>query len=181
MTIEQALRLLDVIYAIAVAHEIENLRREICCGYKICERDCLMMTEQEGWDMHGLTAMERINSHHAVWHEFLNVLKIFNMEVHKEFADHLMGLQKDPDRYFVGDLLQLYETNRVLANILNDLSHPPAQLLEPYSIPYFSSPSSYKYYVMGSDETFQSYETDHQETYREYMENKLREHFNKLF
>ena len=79
--------------------------------------------------MHGLTAMERVNSHHVVWHEFLN------MEVHKEFADHLMGLQKDPDRYFVWDLLQLYENNRVLASILNDLLHPPAQpLLSMYLI-----------------------------------------------
>ena len=95
------------------------------------------MTEQEGWDMHGLTTMERANSHHAVWREFLNLLRILNMEVHKEFADHLMGLQKDADRYFVWDLLQLYENNRVLANILNDLSHPPTPPLEPYSIPYF--------------------------------------------
>ena len=70
--------------------------------------------------MHGLAAMENVNSHHAVWLEFLNVLRILNMEVHKEFADHLMGLQKDPDRYFVWDLLR-YENNRVLTNILNDL------------------------------------------------------------
>ena len=77
---ERTLRLLDVIYAIAVAHEIENLGREICCGCKIYEQDCLMMTEQKGWDMHGLTAVERVNGHHAVWHEFLNVLRILNME-----------------------------------------------------------------------------------------------------
>ena len=88
--------------------------------------------------------MERINSHQAVWHEFVNVLRILNIEVHKEFADHLMGLLKHPDRYFVWDLLQLYENSRVLANILNDLSHPPAQPLEPYSILYISSPGSYE-------------------------------------
>ena len=57
----------------------------------------------------------------AVWHEFLNVLRILNIEDDKEFADHLMGLQKDPDRYFVWDLLQLHENNKALANILNDL------------------------------------------------------------
>ena len=130
--------------------------------------------------MHGLTAMERVSSHHMVWHEFLNVLETLNMEVHKEFADHLTGLQKEPDRYFIRDLVQLYENNRTLANILNDLSHPPAQPLEPYSIAYFSSPASYKYYVKGTGETFISYETDHQKAYREHLENKLREHFNKL-
>ena len=56
--------------------------------------------------------MKQVNSHPTVLHEFRNVLRILNMEVHKEFADHLMGLQKDPDRYFVRDLLQLYENNR---------------------------------------------------------------------
>ena len=86
---ERALKLLEITYANAVAHEIEILRREICCGCKVYEQDCLMKTEQEGWDMLGLTAMERVSSHHMVWHEFLNVLEILNMEVHKEFADHL--------------------------------------------------------------------------------------------
>ena len=111
-------------------------------------------------------------------HEIISVLGTLNMEVHEEFADHLMGLKKDPDRYFARDLLQVYENNRALANILNDLPHPPAQPLEPYSIPYFSSPGSYKYYVKESHEAFQSYETDHQKAYREYLENKIREHFN---
>ena len=68
-----------------------------------------MMTEEEGWDMHGLTAMEQVKSHHMVWHEFLEVLEILNMEVHEEFADHLMELQKDPDRYFVRDVMQLHK------------------------------------------------------------------------
>ena len=175
----RALRLLDVIYANAIAREIQNLRREFCCDCKTYEQDCFMMTE-ERWDMHGMTAIERVNAHHAVWHEFLNVLGILNIEVDKEFADHLMGLQKDPDRYFVWDLLQLHENNQTLANILNDLLHPPAQPLESYSIGYFSSPGSYKCYVKGSDETFQSYETDHQKAYHGHLQNKLREHFNKL-
>ena len=176
----RALRLLDVIYANAVAREIQNLRREICCGCKTYEQDCFMMTEEEGWDMHGMTAIEQVNAHHSVWHEFLNVLGILNIEVDKEFADHLMGVQKDPDRYFVWNLLRLHENNQALANILNDLLHPPAQPLESYNIGYFSSPGSYKYYVKGSDETFQSYEKDHQKAYHGHLENKLREHFNKL-
>ena len=64
-----------------------------------------------------------------------------------------------------------------MGDILNDLSHPPAQPLEPYSIPYFKSPGSYKYYVKGTGETFKSYETDHQKAYREHLENKLRVQF----
>ena len=153
LMMERAHRLLDIIYASAVAQEIHNLRCENCCGCKIYPQDCLMMTE-EGWDMHGLTTMVRVKSHHTVWHEFLEVLEILNMAVNEEFADHLMELQKDPDRYFVRDLMQLHENNQALAKILNDLSHPPAQPLEPDNICYFSYPGSYKYYVKGPAKHF---------------------------
>ena len=141
---EQPLGLLEMIYASAVAHEIQNLRHDICCGCKIYIQGCLMMTE-EGWNMHALTTMERVNIRSSVWHEFLYILGMLNIEVRKEFADHLMGLQKDLDRYFVEALLQVYENNRAMVDILHNLSHPPAQPLEPFSIGYFSSPGSYKY------------------------------------
>ena len=109
---ERALRLLEIIYASTVAREIQNLRQDVCCGCKIYAQDCLMMTEEEGWDMHGLAAMECVNYSPSVWHEFLDVLGILNMGVHQEFADHLMGLQKDPNRYFVKALFRVYENNR---------------------------------------------------------------------
>ena len=131
--------------------------------------------------MHRLAAVERVHSNPSVWHEFLNVLGVLNIDVHKEFADHLMGLQKDPDQYFVEALLHMYENNRAMVDILHNLSHPPAQPLEPYSIGYFSNPGSYKNYVKGSDETFRSYETDHQKAYQKHVENKLREYFQRLF
>ena len=99
----------------------------------------------------------------------------------KEFADHLLGLQKDPDRYFVEALFLVYENNRALVDILHNLSHPPAQPLESLSISYFSNPGSYKYHIRGNDETFKSYETNHQKAYQNHMKNKLREHFEKLF
>ena len=95
------------------------------------------------------------------------------MDIRKEFADHLMGLQKDPNQYFVEALLQVYENNRAMVDILHKLLHPSAQPLEPYSIGYFSSPGSYKYYIKGSNEAFQSYKTDHQKACRKHMENKL--------
>ena len=60
------------------------------------------------------------------------------MGVHQEFADHLMELQKHPNRYFVEALFRVYENNRALVDILHNLSHPPAQSLESLSIGYFS-------------------------------------------
>ena len=84
------------------------------------------MTEEEGWDMHGMAAMERVNTRPSVWNECLTVLEILNIQVYKEFTDHLIGLQKDSDRYFIGGLLQLYENNRAMVDILHKLSHSPA-------------------------------------------------------
>ena len=139
------------------------------------------MTEEEGWNLHGLTAMECVNSSPSVWHEFLNVLGILNIDVRKEFADNLMGLQKHPNRYLVEALLHVYENNRAMVDNLHNILHPPVQPLEPFSIGYCSNPGSYKYYVKGSHETFQTYETDHQKAYQNHMKNKLCEHFQKLF
>ena len=99
--------------------------------------------------MHGLVAMERINSSPSVWHEFLNILGILNMGVPKEFADHLLGLQKDPDQYFVEALFHAYKNNQALVDILHNLSHPPTKPLESFGIGYFSNPGSYKYHYQG--------------------------------
>ena len=140
-----------------------------------------MMIEQEKWDMQGVAAIERVNSHPSVWNEFLDVLGILNMEVHKEFADHLMGLQKDLIDILFEICCSYTKTAKRWWDILRQLSHPPAQALEPYSVAYFSNPGSYNYYIKGSDETFRSYKADHQKAYREYMENKLCEHFQRLF
>ena len=178
---ERALRLLEIIYASAVAREIQHLRQDVCCGCKTYPQDCLMMTEEEGWDMHGLTAMERVNYSPSVWQEFLEALGTLNMSVDQEFIDHLIGLQKDPNRYFVEALFRVYDNSRALVDILHNLSYPPAQPLEPLSIGYFSSPGSYKYRIRGSDETFKSYEINHQKAYQTHMKNKLREHFQTLF
>ena len=76
LTMKRVLGLLEMIYASAVAHEIQNLCHEICCGCKIYTQDCLMMTEEEGWNTHGLAAMERVNSSPLVWHKFLGVLGV---------------------------------------------------------------------------------------------------------
>lgn len=123
----KTLRLLEIIYANAVAREIQNIRREICCGCKVCEQDCLMMTEQEAWETHGLTAITQVNSHQLVWHEFTNIIEILNTEVQRDFAEHLMCLQKDPDQNFVEELLYKYTKTTVsnCASYANYLTFRP--------------------------------------------------------
>ena len=39
--------------------------------------------------MHGMAAIERVSTHHAVWYKFLDVLEIVNIEVHKQLENIL--------------------------------------------------------------------------------------------
>lgn len=169
--------LLEVIYAKAVACEVQNIRREVCCGCKVRQQDCLMMTELEGWRMHGLAAIEQVNNKRSVWQEFLEVTRILNVNVRKDFTDHLLQLEEEPDQEFVDSLLQVYEDNQSLLHALCDLSdwNPQTDPLESYAECYFSLPPSYTYYVKGTNEKFRSRETDHKKAYQKHLENKLRE------
>ncbi len=53
---------MEIIYAKSVACEIQNIRREFCCGCKVREQDCLMMNEHETWQMYRLNAIEVVNN-----------------------------------------------------------------------------------------------------------------------
>ena len=171
-------RLLEIIYVKAVECKIQNIRRELCCGCKVYDKDCLMMTEEEGWEMHGLAAIKQVNSQHLVWHEFTNVLGTLNFKVHEDFAKYLAYLQEYPDLRFVKTLMYTYQDNQPLLQTLNELSTWNSEInpLESCAQCHFSSPARY---VKGTGE--KSHETDHNKAYWNYLENKLKEHFSKLF
>jgi hypothetical protein len=64
--------LLEGIYANAVAQEVERLCVESCNGCQAGQpsqrqHDCLMMNENERWQMYGLQAIERVNGKRMVW------------------------------------------------------------------------------------------------------------------
>ena len=70
--IENLCNLLNAIFSEAVGHEVDKLRQEKCCGCEVNHprqrrHECLMMSEEEGWIMHGLEAIERIIKHEIVW------------------------------------------------------------------------------------------------------------------
>ncbi len=56
----------------------------------------------------GLDAIEVVNNQRSIWYEFFDTLGILNIEVHKDFTDHLLLLEKNPDQTFVESLLQVY-------------------------------------------------------------------------
>jgi hypothetical protein len=180
----KVLRLLEIIYAKHVVHEIQNMRREFCCGCKKREQDCLMMDEHETWQMYGLEAIEIIKNQCSIWHEFVNTLGILNIKVQKDFTDHLQLLEKNPDQTLVESLLRVYQDkdNQPLFHALYDLSNWDRQTdpLADFAVCYFSMPPSFKYFIKGTEKTFRSYENDHKKAYQEYLENKLREQFELL-
>jgi hypothetical protein len=137
-----------------------------------------MMTEEEGWEMHGLAAIKQVNSQHLVWHEFTNVLGTLNFKVHEDFAKYLAYLQEYPDLRFVKTLMYTYQDNQPLLQTLNELSTWNSEInpLESCAQCHFSSPARY---VKGTGE--KCHETDHNKAYWNYLENKLKEHFSKLF
>lgn len=62
--IKELCNLFDLILVENVSEEIKRLRREKCCGFKVDHpsqrrHECLMMTEEEGWEMHGVDAIKR--------------------------------------------------------------------------------------------------------------------------
>ena len=58
--------LLEGIYANAVAHEVQRLCVE-SCHLSQRQHDCLVMNENERWQMYGLQAIERVNAKRMVW------------------------------------------------------------------------------------------------------------------
>ena len=78
--IDNLCNLLNAIFSEAVGHDVETLRQEKCCGCEVNHpsqrrHECLMMSEEEGWIMHGLEAIERIIKHEIVWKQFVETIR----------------------------------------------------------------------------------------------------------
>ena len=61
---------MEVLFADGTSNEIQMIRKEICCGCKVYDQDCLMKTEQEACKIHGLEAKDRTSQHLLIWKRF---------------------------------------------------------------------------------------------------------------
>ena len=86
---------MEIICAKVIARVVDSKFKQLCCGCKEYEQDCLMLEEFEKWRMYGPDAMEETK--HGIWLEVRNVLKILNVPFEKHLIDHLSHLQKSPD------------------------------------------------------------------------------------
>jgi hypothetical protein len=85
--------LLEGIYANAVAQEVERLCVESCNGCQVGhpsqgQHDCLVMNENERWQMYGLQAIERVNAKRMVWSEFAEAMRILKLAVDGDVLEH---------------------------------------------------------------------------------------------
>ena len=94
-------KLLEGTYANAVPQEVERFCVESCNGCQVGhssqrQHDCLVMNENELWQMYGLQAIERVNGKHVVWIEFAEAMRV-------------QQLEKDPDSTFGDSLMELHQ------------------------------------------------------------------------
>jgi hypothetical protein len=146
---------LEGMYANAVAQEVERFCVESCNGCQVGhpsqrQHDCLMMNENERWQMYGLQAIERGNGKRVVWNEFAEAMRVLKLAVDRGVLEHLQQMEKDPDSTFVDSLMELYQytENHELQCILNYLFHWRLEdPLESVAETFFLYPPSYMYYV----------------------------------
>jgi hypothetical protein len=92
--------LLNAILLDLVAEQVGQLRTEKCCGCEVSHpsqkrHDCLMMTVDEGWAMHGQEALTRIHAKNIVWKEFLEAIRVMKLTYHTQASIHHTNLWKN--------------------------------------------------------------------------------------
>ena len=91
--------LLEGIYANVVAQEGGRLCVESCNGCQAGhpsqrQHDCLMMNENERWQMYGLQAIERVNGKRMVWNEFAEAMRVLKLAVDRDVLEHYSNWKK---------------------------------------------------------------------------------------
>ena len=98
--------LLEGIYANAVAQEVERFCVESCNGCQAGhpsqrQHDCLMMNENERWQMYGLQAIERVNGKRMVWNEFAEAMRVLKLAVDKDACTRTFTATGKISRFYV--------------------------------------------------------------------------------
>ena len=90
--------LIEVIYTHAVFTEIERLCEENCCGCKIDhpsqrQHDCLMLTEEEKWELYYKKAVALLNENRSV----IEATRVLKLSCHKDALEYLRHLERESE------------------------------------------------------------------------------------
>jgi hypothetical protein len=58
---------------------------------------CIMMSEEEGWIMHGSEAVKRVIEHQTVSKQFTEAIRVMKLDPHEHVVQHFKNLTKDPE------------------------------------------------------------------------------------
>ena len=65
-----------------------------------------MMSEEDGWIMHGLEDIERTIRQEIIWKQFIEAIRFMKLDYHEYATEHFKNLTKDHETalYFLKDL-----------------------------------------------------------------------------
>ena len=94
--------LMNAIFSEAVDDQVQKLRKEKCCGCEVNHpsqrrHDCIMMSEEEGWIVHGLEAIAQIIEQGILWKQFTEAIRVMKLDYHEDVTQHFQNLAKDHD------------------------------------------------------------------------------------
>ena len=125
MRMKSIMKWKDFLWNPVMVVKVSCNRSQRPCNRSQRQHDCLMMNENERWQMYGLQAIERVNGKRMVWNEFAEAMRVLKLAVDRDVLEHLQQLEKYPDSTFVDSLMELHQNteNHELQCILNYLFH----------------------------------------------------------
>ncbi|CAB4036375.1 Hypothetical predicted protein [Paramuricea clavata] len=116
--------LMNAVFFEAVC-EIQRLLKEKCPGCEVDHpsqrrHDCIMLSDEEGWLLHGLEAVEHVIEHGIVRKQFLEAIRVMKLEYYGCAKEHYVNLIKDREVTldFLGDLRGSFSYYQPILNYL---------------------------------------------------------------
>ena len=103
--------LLNAVFSEAVVCEIRRLLKEKFPGCEIDHQsqrrhECIILSDEEGWLLHGLEAVECVIERGIVRKQFLEAIRVMKLEYYRRAKEHYTNLIKNCEvtLYFWGNL-----------------------------------------------------------------------------
>ncbi|CAB4013601.1 Hypothetical predicted protein [Paramuricea clavata] len=117
--------LMNAVFFEAVVCEIRRLLKEKCPGCEVDHpnqrrHDYIMLSDEEGWLLHGLEAVERVIERGIVKKQFLEAIRVMKLEYYERAKEHYANLIKDCEVTldFLGDLRGSFSDYEPILNYL---------------------------------------------------------------
>ena len=98
--VEYQCNIMNAIFSQTVNLRVGELRKERCCGCEVNHpsqrrHECLMMTEEEGWENYGLEAIEHVLQQGILSKQFTEAARVMKLTPHDQVTQHYEKLAKN--------------------------------------------------------------------------------------